>query len=675
MDTSSPPPPRDDTQVNGVPATTPPSRSPLARDDEPDNVERERKRDDEEGDDGLRPACGSDVSLPQILREVDSFLRRGAPFGGESSSGYAEAPMTIELLCERVESAIGRYSSGSRLGCDPDDEACLFDSISRLSRLTNKLESASSKESSQGVQVLSRTSSVLQRAMLFLEDELRWSLDRQLRTNNELESKSIKAKPSFNLVCEPDRCLLEPNSEEDELLPVFSPEMVSRMNRICSSMIEAGYETECCIVYSVSRRNVFKSALTKLGLENMNMDDVQRMPWESLEGEIRTWISVIKQCATDLFPAERNLCESVFSSSPQISRSLFSNLVRSVAIQLLNFAEAVVLTRRAAEKLFKFLDMYETLRDLVSSFDESYDPDAAGEVRAEILAAKTRMAEAVVKIFCDLENSIKSDNGRTPVPSGAVHPLIRYTMNYLKYAYEYKETLEQVFREHQDGSSNDNNENESTSSDHKEAKFKVANGDGESSPFDKELLTVMDLLDANLDMKSKLYRDPALHYIFLMNNGRYILQKIKSSPEIHKMMGDTWCRKRSSDLRHYHKSYQRETLSRLLQCLSHEGLMVSGKVSKQALKEKFKTFNAMFDEIHKTQSMWVVNDEQMQSELRVSVAAVVTPAYRSFLGRFSQYLDSGRQSEKYIKYQPEDIEGLIEDLFDGNALSMARRKT
>ncbi|KAI4373764.1 hypothetical protein MLD38_011848 [Melastoma candidum] len=233
-------------------------------------------------------------------------------------------------------------------------------------------------------------------------------------------------------------------------------------------------------------------------------------------------------------------------------------------------------------------------------------------------------------------------------------------MNYLEYVCIYKDTLEQVFRQHHDRSGNGNTESESN----------------EKSPsFGAELMSVMDFLDANLDMKSKLYRDPSLGYIFLMNNGRYILQKIKSTPEIRDLMGDAWCRKRSSDLRNYHKSYQHETWCRLLQCLNQEGLMVSGKIQKPALKEKFKAFNAMFDEIHKTQSTWVVNDERMQSELRVSIAAVVTPAYRSFLGRFRQYLDPGRQSEKYIKYQPEDIEGLIDDLFDGNPTSMGRKKT
>lgn len=99
-----------------------------------------------------------------------------------------------------------------------------------------------------------------------------------------------------------------------------------------------------------------------------------------------------------------------------------------------------------------------------------------------------------------------------------------------------------------------------------------------------------------------------------------------------------------------------------------------GKVSKPALKERFKSFNAMFDEIHKTQSNWLVTDEQLQSELRVSIASLVIPAYRSFMARFSSTFTPGRQTEKYVKYQPEDIETYIDELFDGNAGSQTGKK-
>ena len=71
-------------------------------------------------------------------------------------------------------------------------------------------------------------------------------------------------------------------------------------------------------------------------------------------------------------------------------------------------------------------------------------------------------------------------------------------------------------------------------------------------------------------------------------------------------------------------------------------LTVKGHVQKPVLKERFKQFNAAMDEIHRTQGAWVVSDEQLQSELRVSIAAVVVPAYRSFLGRFAQHFSAGR---------------------------------
>lgn len=255
------------------------------------------------------------------------------------------------------------------------------------------------------------------------------------------------------------------------------------------------------------------------------------------------------------------------------------------------------------------------------------------------------------------------------MPGGAVHPLTSYTINYLKYACEYKETLEQVFKEHLKIERADSNNRTEFQGENNQN-----NSEKESSPFSIQLTRVMDLLDSNLEAKSKLYKDASLSFIFMMNNGRYILQKVKASAEINELMGDNWRRKKSSELRQYHKNYQRETWGKVLGCFRDEGLNVHGKVSKPELKERFKTFNAMFEEIHKTQSAWIVKDEQLQSELRVSIAAVVIPAYRSFLGRHSQHFTAGRQSEKYVKYQPEDLETYIDELFDGTPATTGKRK-
>ncbi|WRX13178.1 Exocyst complex component Exo70 - like 3 [Theobroma cacao] len=547
-----------------------------------------------------------DLKHDQILEEVDQFIEKLDSDRGKCKA--PEIPNSIEPLLKMVETRIAGYEqreASAKFGQNQEEDPSFFEAISRVSRIVKSLDEF--PFDSSATSCFNQAGSVHHRAMLLLEYEFCALLDNSKRIcniNRDPKTPQTPKQSFFNSNHELDRCIRpESDSKKEDEFPSFSPESISNMNQIATAMISAGYEAECCISYSGLRLKALDVELNKQGFENINVDDVQRMHWESLEGEIANWIQIVKHCSTNFFSAERKLCNSVFSEHPLIAQRL--------------------------------------------------------------------VGEAAVSIFCQLENSIKSDNGRIPVASGAVHPLTRYTMNYLKYACEYKDTLEQVFQQHY-------KMEESTRQKFEEQESKNAikdDGSPRASPFSVKLMMVMDLLDANIDMKSKLYRDPALRYIFLMNNGRYILQKVKGSAEIYEMMGDSWSRKRTTDLRRYHKNYQRETWSKVLQCINHEGLQVNGKVSKTILKERFKNFNTLFDEIHKTQSTWVVSDEQLQSELIVSISAVVIPAYRSFLGRFKSYVDYGRQAEKYIKYQPEDIEGLIDQLFDGNSTSMGRRRT
>lgn len=617
------------------------------------------------------PLSESETAL--VFEEVDQFLAALSNVGDDSSNlTLPEIPGSVLSLSKMVDSMISRYHSSknpAKLGRDPDQDSLFFDALNRITMIAIKLSGFPASAASNPS--LNRTTTALQRAMSLLDEEFT-ALLKECK-HREIDSKSDRKaskQSSFKTINEstdqnsgvPESS--ESDSAKEEEFHSFAPDTVSNMKRIAGTMISAGYEKECCMSYSFLRQSSFKGILNKLGYESISIDDIQKMQWETLQTEIDKWISVVKKCSKSLFPGEWKLCDSVFTDHPFISHTLFSNLTRAVVIKLLNFANAVVLTKRSAEKMFKLLDMYETIRDLVPAIN-GFPNNCRTELISEAEGAKSGIGEAIVGIFYDLESSIKSDNAKIPVPGGAVHPLTRYIMNYLKYACEYKETLEQVFEFLDPKIEDDRPPRMDENDDASPRKSQLA----------IQIAKVMDLLDANLSMRSKLYRDASLRYIFLMNNGRYIVQKIRGSSGITELMGDRWCRKRSTNLRQYHKNYQRETWSKVLQCLSHEGLLVNGKVLKPILKERFKSFNAMFDEIHKTQSSWVVSDEQLQSELRISVSAVMIPAYRSFVGRFKQHFDPGRQSEKYIKYQPEDIESLIDDLFDGNTASMGRRRT
>ncbi|CAL5185493.1 unnamed protein product [Lathyrus oleraceus] len=670
------------------------------KDGDVDNVEGEAEEEkEEENEEGVTVEDTPETppNLEKLSEDIDKFL---AATHDNNDNDEEMIPEFIDKFLDLVEEKMMRYDSNqTKWGEDVEEDSLLLEGVNRVSKLVKLLttiitEFQSREEEKKGGEeedekkegdeeqeekeekkakkdrsiLLNRVGVIQQRAMSYLEEEFRLLMEESRIQNKSDSTHDSKGKHA----AAPE----SPESTETVMdFPGFKEEAITVLNKIAREMLFAGYDSECCHVYTVSRKHGFGDGLHKLGYERISMEEVQRMQWESLEREIPTWINTFKECATVWFPGERKLAASIFAEHPSVADTLYTNLTRVVAFQLLNFAESVAMTKRAAEKLFKFLDMYETLRDTIPNLDKLYPEEIVDETKAEVTSAKNRLGEAAVLIFCELENSIKSDTGKTPVAGGAVHPLTRYIVNYLRLACEYKDTLEEVFKEHSkiersDSTSRPNYDNQSHNDNQK------PNEKENVSPFAAQLTRLMELLDTNLEGKAKLYKEVPLSCIFMMNNGRYIVQKIKGSPEIYEVMGETWCRKRSTELRTYHKNYQIETWSKILSCLSPKGLNDNGKVHKPVLKERFKSFNALFEEIHKTQSTWVVSDEQLQSELRVSISALVIPAYRSFLGRFSQYLDPGRQTEKYIKFQAEDIETYIDELFDGNPhhQAMVRKK-
>lgn len=538
--------------------------------------------------------------------------------------------------------------------------------------------------------VLQRIEAIFHQAMDCLEEELRALLEKHSNAVDPDCLFDAASGPSFNSSCD-ERAFrnLADDEKEEEDVPVAQPvgdlnftidslpsEIVNRLSEIAVRMVRAGYRTECCQVYCMIRKMFLEESVMRLGFEKLSIEEVQRIQWELLEVEISKWMQTLKVSVNVFMSSERILCDRVFVDLPSVSETCFGELARGVMIQFLNFGEAVAISRRSPEKLFKILDMYETLWELIPKINSIFSGEVCSTLRSEASAVWLRLGEAARGTFLELENAIKGDLAKNPVPGGAIHPLTRYVMNYMRLACDYRDTLEQVFKE--DGGAEMNGVS-ARALDHSDVlEFRNGTNTTDSSPLSTKTIAIMELLESNLNAKSKLYKDPALSYVFLMNNGRYIVQKVKDS-EIHSLLGDVWVRQHSSNVRRYHKSYQRVAWGKVLSCLRDEGIHVGGNfssgVSKPVLKERFKNFNALFEELQKTQSTWIVADDQLQTELRISVAEMVIPAYRQFLGRFQYYLENDRHPERYIKYGPEEVEALINELFEGAPSSMTRRKS
>ncbi|KAL6189165.1 hypothetical protein ACLB2K_040555 [Fragaria x ananassa] len=208
---------------------------------------------------------------------------------------------------------------------------------------------------------------------------------------------------------------------------------------------------------------------------------------------------------------------------------------RGSTIQILNFTDVVAIGSRSPERLFKVLDVFETMRDLMPEFDAVFSNQYCLFLRNEAVTIWKRLGEAIRGIFMELENLISRDPAKTPVPGGGLHPITRYVMNYLRAACRSRQTLEQVFEDNA-GVPHQSKVDDRAS----------------SSSMSVQMAWIIELLESNLEAKSKIYRDSALCYVFMMNNGRYIVQKVKDS-ELGSLLGDDWIRKHSA------KGFQKRT--------------------------------------------------------------------------------------------------------------------
>ncbi|KAM7476107.1 hypothetical protein LguiB_023350 [Lonicera macranthoides] len=454
-------------------------------------------------------------------------------------------------------------------------------------------------------------------------------------------------------------------------LDLMPSEAIYDLRRIAERMISAGYLRECVQVYGSVRKSVVDSSFRRLGVEKLSIGDIQRLDWEVLETKIRRWIRAAKVCVRILFASEKKLCEQIFEGlGTATDDACFMETVKGPAIQLFNFAEAISISRRSPEKLFKILDLHDALSDLMPDIDVVFNSKSPESIRVQAAEIQSRLAEASRGILSEFENAVLREPSRIPVPGGTIHPLTRYVMNYISLISDYKQTLaELIVSKPATGSrySDDSTTPDMDFSDHEE-----------QSTLALHLIWIIVILQFNLEGKSKHYKDASLAHLFIMNNVHYIVQKIKGSPELREMIGDNYLRKLTGKYRQAATGYERSTWVRVLYCLRDEGLHVSGSfssgVSRTALRERFKSFNAMFEEVHKIQATWLVPDTQLREELRISISEKLIPAYRSFLGRFRSHIESGRHPENYIKYSVEDLETAVLDFFEGFPVSQHGRR-
>ncbi|KAM2820104.1 hypothetical protein PS2_038444 [Malus domestica] len=528
-------------------------------------------------------------------------------------------------------------------------------------------------------ELVDRVENALQIAMTRLEDEFRHILIRNTvpldsdrlygsirRVSLSFASNDGEIYDEFESFGEEDRDAgrfhERGGSLGDTDVDLIHPDAVVELKEIAERMIRSGYEKECVQVYSSVRRDALDECLVILGVEKLSIEEVQKIEWKSLDEKMKKWIQAVKIGVRVLVNGERRLCDQIFEGIDETRECCFIDTSKGCIMQLLNFGEAVAIGRRSPEKLFRILDMYDAVADVLPDLQQMMtDEYVVGEARGVLDA----LGDAARGTFAEFENAVQTEASKKPMLSGEIHPLTRYVMNYVRLLVDYSDTLNSLL---------------DTGEEELQRLQGLPNDDlgiDSMSPIGHRLLLLISNLEANLEEKSRVYDDGAIQSVFLMNNIQYIVQKVKDS-EIRKLLGDQWVRKRRGQVRQYATGYLRAAWSKALSCLKDEGIGGStSNASRMALKERFKNFNAHFEEIYRTQTAWKVPDAQLREELRISISEKVIPAYRSFMGRFGSQLESGRHAGKYIKYTADDLESYVLDLFEGTpcVLHHLRRKS
>jgi exocyst complex component 7 len=213
---------------------------------------------------------------------------------------------------------------------------------------------------------------------------------------------------------------------------------------------------------------------------------------------------------------------------------------------------------------------------------------------------QTRLADAVRGIFSEFENTVLRDPPKTAVPGGTVHPLTRYVMNYSSLICDYKATLSELIVSRPSASARlaaEGNELASSLADLELPELE------NQLPLASHIVWIIVILEHNLEGKAALYKDPALSHLFMMNNVHYIVHKVKDSSDLWGMIADDYLKRLTGKFTMAATNYQHASWLKILNCLRDEGLHVSGGflsgISKSALRERFKSFNATFEDMHR----------------------------------------------------------------------------
>ncbi|XP_052467944.1 exocyst complex component 7 isoform X1 [Carassius gibelio] len=308
------------------------------------------------------------------------------------------------------------------------------------------------------------------------------------------------------------------------------------------------------------------------------------------------------------------------------------------------------------------LTVFPILRHLKQTkpdFDSTLKGTAAS-TKNKLPALITSLESTGAKALEEFADSIKNDPDKeyNMPKDGTVHELTSNASLFLQQLMDFQETAGAMLASRESS----------------------ASASSYSSEFSRRLLStyiykVLGNLQLNLSNKAKVYEDPALSAIFLHNNYNYILKSLEKSELIqlvavtHEKVEESYRELIEQEIQNYQESHSWKKVTVHLAERNIPAFQPGTKLKdkeRQIIKDKFKGFNEGLEELCKIQQGWAVPDKEQRDAIRQAQKREVSEAYRAFLQRCAN-ISFTKYPEKYLRYSAEQVEEMIDKLFDTSA--------
>ncbi|KAJ0881185.1 putative exocyst complex component Exo70, cullin repeat-like-containing domain superfamily [Helianthus annuus] len=460
--------------------------------------------------------------------------------------------------------------------------------------------------------------SVIQIAVSRLTDEFRNILKVNAKSTSSLNPNSHTESTTMT-----DSASSNYQVYEDDYINhnKLSTDAVNDLRSIVVRMNSSGFVNECLKAYVSERKKVIVGVL---------------------EVRIRIWIKAVKVCFKYYFENEKRLCEQVFCDlGDETVDSCLVDTITEYTVQLLDTAEALSSIRPASERLFKILDVHDTLSDLIPSINGLFRSELSEFIRTKAkYEVIPKLADKANEILLRFENDLVNEQSPV-VHAEPIHRLSKYVMHYVYKLCDHKQSLMRLSLPDPPSM---------------EAAGTI------SGSFSAHVVWIIMRLLSKLDVKAKLCKDPPAGRFFAMNNFHYIIQKIQARPELLEIVADDNFNKVIDKFEQARLDYLKLTFDVALRNLSDKGLsrikILPFRVAK--LADRLKRFNGEFEKLEKELGKVVVPDFGLVLELRKLIVEMVVTAYTSFLVHTKKVA----RLETYVKYSVEEIESAIQGFYD-----------